>query len=281
MKKINLIALFAIIAFLFSSCDKLEGPYEREGNGEDPSPTPVETTRKVLLEEFTGHKCVNCPTAHEVAAEIYEEYDAKVIILAFHAGYYSQPDPSGGFPADYRTPEGDKLNGDFGVQTVPVALINRSDDGGLKYMDSWREEVAKELAKEADAKIGLSVDFQNGNKKIVADVDVTFLKEIEGNYNLCVFVTESGMISPQKNNNEEIGGDEIEDYEHKHVMRGSMNGAYGVTINSDPVTIATPYKFNYTYDVNADYNMDNMSVIAFIINQETKEVIQVEEVKAK
>ena len=59
----------------------------------------VEVKRNVLLEDFTGQDCSNCPTAHEVVASLKEQYGDAVVAVAVHAtSVFGIPegDPRGG-----------------------------------------------------------------------------------------------------------------------------------------------------------------------------------------
>jgi len=54
---------------IITSCDIVEGPYLT-----DETINPIDTTtntyvKKVLVEDFTGHKCPNCPDAARESVE--------------------------------------------------------------------------------------------------------------------------------------------------------------------------------------------------------------------
>ena len=50
------------------------------------------TKRNVLIEEFTGRKCINCPIGHIEAKAIEEAYPGRVWSINLHGGYYSSLD---------------------------------------------------------------------------------------------------------------------------------------------------------------------------------------------
>ena len=60
-------AIGAILAPLAAGCDSVD---ENDRYIEMP---PVESNRVVLLEDFTGQYCVNCPDAHEVMEQLAEQ----------------------------------------------------------------------------------------------------------------------------------------------------------------------------------------------------------------
>ena len=118
-------------------------------------------------------------------------------------------------------------------------------------------------------------------------------KNITGNYNLVVCLTESNILNWQQDTD---GPNlDVEDYEHNHVLRAelidqalstSTNYVAGLEleniINYDLVDLE---QSNIEYS-NADlfgngeagkWNANNISVVAHIYNTSTKEIVQVEE----
>lgn len=60
MKFSKIYALLMASAMVLGGCDQVD---ENDRLIELPA---VESQRVVLLEEFTGQRCINCPAAHEV-----------------------------------------------------------------------------------------------------------------------------------------------------------------------------------------------------------------------
>ena len=55
---------------------------------------PVETQQRVLLTEFTGMKCVNCPRAAELAHSLLETYPDNFVVVAMHpaSNHFTTPE---------------------------------------------------------------------------------------------------------------------------------------------------------------------------------------------
>ena len=110
MKKHNLkiiLSIFTII--LINSCDEVEGPFIESNplTGEYATDAPI---RKILIEDFTGVNCVNCPEASRVLENLKETYGNHIVPLGIHAGSYAIPiDDS---QPDFRTDVGFELGGD-------------------------------------------------------------------------------------------------------------------------------------------------------------------------
>ena len=77
--------LLATAALLMTACDNVSLD-ERLTYIE-----PPEAGRAVLIEDFTGQYCVNCPRATEEIERLVEEYgDSVVIAVAIHSGPFSK-----------------------------------------------------------------------------------------------------------------------------------------------------------------------------------------------
>ncbi|MBE9491401.1 MAG: Omp28-related outer membrane protein, partial [Bacteroidetes bacterium] len=107
---------------------------------------------------------------------------------------------------------------------------------------------------------------------------IEFLTDMEGTYNLCFYIAESGIIAPQKNDNSNYGHvPDILDYEHNHVLRTSVWGAWGTEVVSAGISQGETVTEYPSVTIHNDWVTDNCTVIAFIYNTETYNIIQAEE----
>lgn len=269
--------LIVAIAFIAFSCDEIDKPYVNDNSGGGGTTTD-QVVRKVLIEEFTGHRCVNCPSGHLIVDELLEEYGDTVISIAIHSGFLSTP-TSSPFEADYRTTAGDDITSNYNVQLYPAALINRAEQGTTYDMDSWKSTVRSLLYQDATLSIDITPSYNEGASTLDATIDITMLTAGSDNLNICVFVTESGIVSAQSNNDTNISEDDvILDYEHNHMLRGSMNGSWGELITNAEYAVNDEFTFTYEGFDASGMNADNMSIVAFVFNQQTHEVLQAEEI---
>ncbi|MDR0969158.1 MAG: Omp28 family outer membrane lipoprotein [Lentimicrobiaceae bacterium] len=265
-----LLLLFAT----FASCDKIDEPYIKPGGGGGVVP-PGEAVRKVLLEEYTGHRCPNCPNGAAIAKQIQEIFGEQAIVMAVHAGMFSNPGSSP-YTTDYRTAAGSAWDSYFevGNQGYPSGIINRQRFDGKIVLgrDSWTEIVAGLVTVEADASITISPTYNGTTRKLELDINTEFLNVLEGEFWLQVCLLESGMISAQLNQSTII-----EDYVHNHVLRQDINGIWGETLASN-VVVGEKYSKLYEITLDEKYVAENCAVVAFVYNSETKEIVQAEEV---
>lgn len=275
MKKISkILALLALSSLTIPSCDIVEEPYLMRVDGGS-GPGPGDNVRKVLLEDYTGQKCPNCPEAAEIAHTLKTLYGEQLVLLTVHAGFYSTPDTTGDFTADFRTQQGTELNAYFGFPGYPMGMVNRAEYSGSRILlkDSWESAVAIQTDLGAQAEITITNTYNAGTRKLDCLLETEFLENMDGTYNICAFITESGIISPQQT---EQGVNLT--YEHNHVLRASMNGTWGdVAGNDGQAVTGTKLTNNYSYTLPAGWNADKCTVVTFVYNTSTNEGVQAEE----
>jgi len=252
--------LFFIVPF-FIGCDQIESNDFLQGDG----PIDIDTStivQKVLIEDFTGYKCTNCPQASTELHTLETLYEGKIIGIAVHAGFFASP--GGTFTTDFRTDAGNELEAFFSPQSFPIGMVNRKGYPSnvlIEYTD-WASIVTQTLNQ--DPSVGLKISEADGQLTIQAKRIGT----ITGNLKLVVCLTEDKIIDKQIN-----GTNLIEDYEHNHVLRTNINGTWG----SDIVLTEEYTSFSYSYVLENNWIKSNCKIVAYIYNDSTKEILQAEE----
>jgi len=283
MKNIKL--LFTTLLFIglaFNSCDVIEEPFTFVVQGCDicedfEFDTPNNTIKKVLLEEYTGHKCGNCPRAAEKAQELKNSYGDQLIVLSVHAGFFASTF-TGNYEADYTTEAGNDWDSNFGNSAAgnPNGMVNRigfTQSTHILQDSQWGQKIDDELAK--DPEYGLQVKASYDDEQGIICINTYSEKYPNANtdnVNINVVLSESHIISYQTDYDAEPS--DIPDYEHNHVLRASITSSWGLPISFDENVSHS----SYCIEKESDWNKDNLSVIAFISDAETFEVLQAEEV---
>lgn len=260
MKKTSLL-LPLLALFLLFSCDKIETTDFLQGG------TPIIDTnsvvKKVLIEDFTGYKCTNCPDASSELHTIEDLYTNKVIAIGIHTGFFAKP--SGVFETDFRTSEGDELGAFFGPSAFPIGMVNRIGypENVLTEYTSWASEVSSIL----DQDPTIDIIISEANNTIT--VDAKRLSEGNNSLKLVICITEDKIIDKQLD-----GAELIEDYEHNHVLRNIVNGTWGSSIN-----LTNDYSsFDFNYTIEDSWVRSNCNVVAFVYDDNNKEVLQAEKI---
>jgi hypothetical protein len=277
MKKILFPILILCLTILVPSCDQIEGPYAQLDDLEDvtvdfPDLDLSTVYRKVLIEEYTGHRCPNCPTGHEKLEELLTRFGDTLIPVCIHATSLAAPTTE--FPDDLRCATGMELANDYQIDGIPAGVINRADEPMGSIPARWLSKIQAVDRTDIPAAIQIINQYDElANRLLKVNVKVTLLKPAANDLHLSLFLVEDGIVSPQ------IDGTEvIEDYVHNHVLRGSLNGTYG-TVLRDPVIGATyeSYVLAKTISfVGQDWKPENCSVIAILYDKNNYNVLQVE-----
>ena len=146
--KSYIVLFFCILSFSvsFTSCDYVKIPC--------PVGPPIDTTgcttftftanpspvKKILVEDYTGFRCPNCPKAADTLKAILASYPGRVIGMGVHVSIgFAEPAvvsgaPAGSFTSDFRTPEGDNYDNTSlfypsgGTKGgLPKGMVNRVD----------------------------------------------------------------------------------------------------------------------------------------------------------
>ncbi len=276
--------LSTLITITFVSCDYVKNPKQTTNSGNGGTNSNI-TVRKVLLEDYTGQTCGNCPAAATKADEVQTLFGNNVIVLAVHAGFFAEPSASGTYTTDYTTPAGDAWDTFFGISAAgnPNGMINRKDFPStthIKNHNSWPTEVSALVNQPADAKISITPNYNSSTRNLNVDVKTKFINPLSNNHKLSVVLVEDSIVGPQKDYSQNPST--IYNFVFKHVLRGSLNGDFGDVLNSAPIfTNDSITKTISNYSVPVKYKENKLYVLAFVYNSSTYEIIQAEQVKIK
>ena len=188
----------------------------------------VETTKRVVIEEYTGQACPNCPLGHAALDIIERDFGDKVIPLTIHT-----------YPGDnFATPKASALQEFLGLNAAPTARVNRlavsspmeivNDKYYYKDNGLWYDYVVSELSEYADADVDIISAVYEDDKYNV-NIDVTYALDMDNrNVNIFAVIAEDGLRGVQSNNRATVDDPALGDW--------GKGGIYG----SDP----TIYDFN-------------------------------------
>ncbi|MEO6903310.1 MAG: Omp28 family outer membrane lipoprotein [Bacteroidia bacterium] len=296
MKNKNLLPIVFFIILIFSACDFITDVYKPQ----PPPPPPSDSTRRVLLEDYTGHECVACPSAAVEAKKLKDIYKEGLIVIGVHAGSFAKPDDKTEFKADFRTSAGDVYDSKSifnisGPNGNPNGLINRKNykggagKGHIFSYGKWANEVKLEIEKKAIVMINIDNKYSESDRSLTCTVESTFFYDTikSSAYNLVLCIIEDSITAPQLNSSTVI-----QDYVHNHVLRDNINDTWGDELvtkgeikKSEKITKKLTYKFPAAYPKNAAIinqtpcDVKNCHIVAYIYNKDTKEVVQVAEEK--
>ena len=292
------ILLFIMILWI-TGCDVVTESFGPVGDrgwkpGFDQAPVYNDTLiekRRLLLEEFTGHKCPNCPEGADIAKQIMDDNPGDFYVVSIHAGSFAKPDisdPDQSYPSDFTTKTGDKLMIKYQVSVFPGGMLNRTEINGRVKVNhqQWKQEADALLTDPAYMKPRFKMYLKNtynnevGNASLRIGYKVEALENVTGNIAIVAYVLESHIIAPQTD--KRLSDSYIPDYEHNHVLRtGFPQTGNGKTVLVDP-SKGDEIKSIGDSDLlfvrlSDSWVPENIEVIVFLYDSNTGEVLGVEE----
>ena len=218
------------------------------------------SSRAVLIEDFTGQRCVNCPNAAEEIERLKKEYGTdSIIAVGIHGGefaIYSNAKFLG-----LRTEEGDEYYKHWGVEQQPIGMVNRR--GGLSTVDNWFKLVNEAIKQPTDIRFELTpVLMENGRLNVC--LNIIGGEPIDANLQL--WLTESNIVALQKMPDGTTNQNSV----HNHVFRRSINGTWGEPYKSAQGEIRY---LEFECELDETWKPENLSVVAFIYGDKGVEYV--------
>lgn len=254
--------LLLLLVFCFSACQEV-GPYinfEEEIGNPEPSVDSTNAKKVILLEEFTGVRCPNCPAGSVLAEQLANQYSGQVIIVSIHSGFFSIPYPNA---ENFKIEAGAQIENLLEKATAyPSAAINRklfeNESRRIVSSPQWNNYIQKELNEPVSVSIQLNITkYEPGN--IAFNTFLEFLGKIETTVKLTVLLIEDNIVSPQ-----DVDGIKVDDYIHKHVLRAVLTPYNGVVLDvvaEKGKIVQNDFAFN---NFETHWNENNMHIVAFV-----------------
>lgn len=215
---------------------------------------PVEVAKRVLIEDFTGQRCVNCPNASEMIESLQEQYGAEnVIAVGIHSGPFSKT--ASGRPLSLWTETGDYYFNSWNIDAQPTGVIDRKTVSSTYR--SWGTIVRDALQASAPLTLGATTSYDEATRTVTINVNAKGVLDVTGKLQL--WLIEDNITDMQAMPDGSINNN----YVHNHVFRTAVNGQDGedFSIAWDEEKTVTS-----TYVLNENWKAENMSVVAFVYN---------------
>lgn len=273
------ILLFAAAIFLLSACEEIE-PKVTGSMGGEVIESPVEDQqRQVIIEEFTGVRCVQCPAGSAFIQDLLGQHGERLVAVSIHAGDFSNP--YSGNQYDFRTDEGDQLisylDEPFGF---PSAVVNRKlYDGQFDLQlgqGDWAGYIASELAIAPKVRINIEPEFDAGSRELKVDVSLYVDEAItDPDVRLSIMITEGDIqdwqLTPASSTPQV-------DYNHQHVLRGMLTNYDGDAI-TESLSAGAIIEQSFTFTMPDEWKEEHCEIVAVVsLNGASKEVLQAHQV---
>ena len=216
---------------------------------------PPQVSRAVLIEDYTGQYCVNCPRATEEIERLIEQYgDSIVIAVAIHSGPFGK---SKGEPSPLYTEVGDMYFNTWGMSAQPIGLIDRLFGSTPFSYTDWAGGVNYEVAIDPPVSFLTDIDYDAETRDAAIEVQTIGLDSALVSGKLQVWLVEDSIDSFQLMPD----GSREEHYNHMHVFRASVNDPWGDALSVSHGQVAVK---NYELKLDPAWVPEHCSVVTFL-----------------
>jgi hypothetical protein len=293
MRYLQLFCISSIVLLCWlTSCDKVSMPLKPVVHyANDTAPV-----RKILLEDYTGHLCNNCPLAAAQADSLMSIYGNRIVMMKVNVSFFAEPcpphplppgAPTGSYKGNYMTTAGTAWDNFFQISStgLPAGMVDRlpGDAPPSPYTTygNWPSKVAALVNVPQTANIRITNTYNSTNGQLNTAISSTFLtsKLSDTTYKLQVILVEDSIIDWQLDKLVTPNNDST--FLHRNMLRDAINGTWGDSITSGTITVNETVTHNYTYTINPSafvpaINVAHCYVLAFIYNAKTYAVLQAE-----
>ena len=262
--------------FFFAGCEEIPP--------EIPPIQPPGGTKNVIIEEFSGVQCPNCPTGDAQISNLQSLYGDRVVAVTMHpyvTGVLSAPMSDSRY--DFRTDAAERIIDNLGLPSgIPAAAVNRvlfEGESGLLYgTNQWAGMVETELEKQSRVSLSLEANYEPESRELEVEVEVTGRDDIFGPIRIHLGLMEDGMIDKQID-----GTSKIESYEHNHILREYLTDYLGDNM-ADSFSVDQIWTRSYRYTLPEEdgwWVAENISVFGFVSQNfdDKKDVLQAAKTK--
>ncbi len=257
-----------------------------------PTFTPnTNTLRNLLIEDFTGHKCIYCPPAADTAHALIEEHPGRVFATAIHAGPGNGSTPA--VPGSFQTTdaeftlvlynqEGLEIGSYFGSQpgtafiANPSGNVSRISTSGQIFSNpsGWRPVVNANLNSALKVNLQSHVNYYPSTRGVFLHTEIDVLDTGLNTDDLytVVYLVEDSIIGKQKMPPPAPTND---NYVHRDVMRACISSSWKGRQLTDTQLDNGKYYFNYSYQLPTEYTASNMHFLIYVRDNATDEIYQV------
>lgn len=174
--------------------------------------------RQHVLLEFTGFRCVNCPTAAQTAQALHTIYGENLIVIALHPA--ANPFTQG--KEDYTCPAADSVYRYMGgteTTPFPTGNIDLKAENGTYFFDAaeWSRLAVQAMADSVAPDIAVTLQTDMANRTISIQAVYTSPKTEE--VQIAFWLVEDSIPGMQAMPD----GSVQKDYPHRHVLRAAAN----------------------------------------------------------
>ena len=239
------------------------------------SSIPAAEPHNVLIEDFTGPTCSNCPSAHSIILGIDGAHTGRINVIGLMPDDFSQTLPTDSSKYNFRSSVASQIEQqifgalyampDAGIDRMPLGDANQGSIYQVVNRATWSDLVNTQLAVTDSINLSVVSTYDPTTQKAAITTTVTYLQPMSTQQSLSIAVVEDSFVDWQEDG---INYDTF--YHFNDVFRDLVTG----NPVGSPILPAMPNKEagrtamrTYLYAIDpTKWNPAHMRVIAFVTN---------------
>lgn len=224
-----------------------------------------------VIEEFTTAQCQYCPRGTTIMNGILADHHEEVIGVALHAG----------FGTDAMTTNDHSTLANAYTSGAPSAMIDRvlfkgEEEVGVST-NVWETYALQQAEEVTPVGIQATTSYDPNTRVLEVDANATFYGPIADNFRINAYIIEDSVTGTGSgynqvnayngdNTSEWYGmGASIAGFNHRHVARYMLGGAYGTTgVITNPTTDGGSYTKDYSYTLPGTWDESQIKVVVLV-----------------
>lgn len=271
MMNIKSSLVMCLLALLTASCDNID---ENDRYIKEEKPV-YDNPRTLLIMEFTGNNCSNCPIGAKTVEEISEDEPGRVIAVGMHpkGTTYTTPmlnkyDPQNPYIQDFGSDIATAMNSYYQPSAFPCAVFNGNVISGS--IDDWQTRAFDALKSPAAMAMIASCSYDQETNLLSVEYSVDFTNNVNDELNVSVWVMENNIPGTQLMPD----GKPNYEYIHNHVLRTSLTGDWGVALEGKAFDSDSNVQGKVSGTIDPAWNPFNCQAVAFVSRRSDHEVLQ-------
>lgn len=251
------------LAIVATSCDNVD---EKDRLIDYPLP---EASKNLLIMEFTGQSCINCPNGASVIKDLQSAYEENIIAVCLHPENVQFTDIIGNIDLGLRSQTATQVYQVYKPNSFPFAVFDGMVLSQSEFYLQWSAAATKLVNAETPVIIEAEAEY-DADRNIIVKAKADFVRgEYQGPLNIAVWIMENGIVGPQQSTS-----GRLKTYTHNHVLRTSFNGTWGQPLgNSFSLGDVKEYTTSIA-DAPADWKLENCQIVVFLVDPSSKYVVQ-------
>jgi len=195
---------------------------------------PATQPHNVLVEEFTGQDCANCPAAHSILDVIAAGSAGRINIVSLYFTGGPQTFPPGNAIYDFRDSFATNISNNLypSISALPSAGIDRTPYQSQLVLQGsalWGAAISAQEDLIDSVNLGISSSYNSTTGIVTITDTVTYTQNVTTQQNISIYIVEDSLKDEQADNREVSG------YDTAYIFNDVFRAMIATPLTGDPI----------------------------------------------